>query len=289
MIVYTRKHTAMDKLQGYRRMLRTGDWVKFYPLFPLAGAFITAGLSFDLIGVFILFSCVTAYGFVVNNLYDAEIDRRHPGKTKQGKNPFADGSIPKREVAGMCVALAGIPLLASLTLSGTGFISILLCLIALTLYSAPPIRLKDRFAADIVCHGVMFGGLPFLAGYILAGGAITGFPALPMASALVCTLLCCEALIIHEILEYHDDLGTSQTTVVGIGLRNGVLLLGITAVFSVVAFGLISWWFAIDVGVTAVMVTFLICYPIYCCRTLLNPAAERGYRRFMNNHLFHTR
>jgi len=77
----------MDKLQGYRRMLRIGDWVKFYPLFPLAGAFIAAGLSSDLVGVFALFSCVTAYGFVVNNLYDAEIDRRHPGKTKQGKNP----------------------------------------------------------------------------------------------------------------------------------------------------------------------------------------------------------
>jgi len=189
----------------------------------------------------------------------------------------------------MCVALAGMPLLASLTLSGTGFISILLCLTALTLYSAPPVRLKDRFAADIACHGVMFGGLPFLAGYTLAGGAFTGFPAFPMALALVCTLLCCEALIVHEILEYHDDLGTTPTTVVGIGMRNGVLLLGITAVFSVVAFGLISWWFAIGVGATAAMVTFLICYPIYCCRTFLNTAAGNGYRRLVNDHLFHTR
>ncbi|WOX56222.1 MULTISPECIES: UbiA prenyltransferase family protein [unclassified Methanoculleus] len=270
-------------------MLRIGDWVKFYPLFPLAGAFIAAGLSSGLIAVFALFFCVTAYGFVINNLYDAEIDKRHPGKTKQGKNPFADGSISKREVVGMCAALVGIPLLASLTISGTGFIFILLCLIALTLYSAPPIRFKDRFAADIVCHGVMFGGLPFLAGYTLAGGAIAEFLSLPIASALVCTLLCCEALIIHEILDYHDDLGTTRTTIVGIGLRNGVFLLGITAVLSVVAFELISWWFAIDVGATAVMVTFLIGYPIYGCRTLLIPAAGRGYRTLMNNHLSRTR
>lgn len=279
----------MDKLQGYGRMLRTGDWVKFYPLFPLAGAFLAAGLSSGLIAVFALFFCVTAYGFVINNLYDAEIDKRHAGKTKQGKNPFADGLISKREVLGMCVALAGIPLLASLAISGTGFIFTLLCLVTLTLYSAPPIRFKDRFAMDIFCHGVMFGGLPFLAGYILAGGAITELFSFPVASALVCTLLCCEALIVHEILDYRDDLGTTYTTVVGIGLRNGVLLLGTTAVLSVVVFELISWWFAIDVAATAVMVTFLIGYPVYGCRTLLVPAAGRGYRTLMNDHLFRTR
>lgn len=279
----------MDKLQEYGRMLRTGDWVKFYPVFPLAGAFLAAGLSSGLVVVFALFFCVTAYGFVINNLYDAEIDKRHAGKAKQGKNPFADGLISKGEVLGMCVALAGIPLLASLALSGTGFVFVLLCLIALTLYSAPPIRFKDRFAADIICHGVMFGGLPFLAGYILAGGAVPEFLSFPVASALVCSLLCCEALMVHEILDYHDDLGTTSTTVVGIGLKNGVFLLGATAVLSVVAFAPISWWFVIDVAATAVIVTFLIGYPVYSCRTLLVPAAGRGYRTLMNNRILRTR
>jgi len=279
----------MDKLQGYWRMLRTGDWVKFYPLFPLAGAFLAVGLSSGLIVVFVLFFCVTAYGFVINNLYDAEIDKSHPGKTKQGKNPFAERLIAKEEVVGMCVALAGIPLLASLAISSMGFVFTLLCLVALTLYSAPPIRFKDRFAMDIICHGVMFGGLPFLAGYILAGGAITALLSLPVPSALICTLLCCEALIVHEILDYHDDLGTTYTTVVGIGLRNGFLLLGITAALSVAAFELISRWFAIDVAATAVMVIFLIGYPVYGCRKILVPATGRGYRTLMNNHLFRTR
>jgi len=279
----------MNKLQGYWRMLRPGDWVKFYPLFPLAGAFLAAGPSSGLIAVFALFFCVTAYGFVINNLYDAEIDKRHAGKTKQGKNPFADGSISKGEVVGMCMALAGLPLLASFAVPGMGSVFILLCLIALTLYSAPPLRFKDRFAADIICHGVMFGGLPFLAGYILAGGAITELLSFPVASALICTLLCCEALIVHEILDYHDDLETTYTTVVGIGLRNGCLLLGATAVLSVVAFAPISWWFAIDVAATAAIGSFLLGYPVYGCRTLLVPAAGRGYRTLMNNRILRTR
>jgi len=273
---------TMDKIQGYRKMLRTGDWIKFYPIFPLAGVCLAAGISFDIITVFALFFCVTGYGFVINNLYDAEIDSKHSGKTEQGKNPLADKVVSKGETIGMCAVLAGIPLILSLAISGTGFIFTLLCLIALTLYSATPARLKDRFAADIICHGVMFGGLPFLAGYTLAGGGIPEPFSLAAALAVVCTFICCEALIVHEILDYHEDLGTTYTTVVGIGLKNGVLLLGITAVLSVVALELMAWWFAVDIAVNAVIFVFLIGYPLYSCREVLIPAAEKGCRLFMN-------
>lgn len=279
----------MDKIQAYRKMLRTGDWIKFYPLFPLAGAYLAAGITSDLITVFALFFFITAYGFIINNLYDAEIDRKHAGKTAQGKNPFADGVVSRGETIAMCAVFAGIPLLVSLAISGTGFVFTLLCLVALTLYSAPPARLKDRFAADIICHGLMFGGLPFLAGFALAGGAVPGLISLPALAALVCTFICCEALIAHEILDYHEDLGTTYTTVVGIGLKNGTLLLGATAVVSIIAMVLMAWWFAIAIVANAVIFIFLIAYPLYSCRNLVIPAAGNGFRLFMNNQMFRTR
>ncbi len=279
----------MQKIQGYRKMLRTGDWIKFYPLFPLAGVCLAAGISPDLITVFALFFFITGYGFVINNLYDAEIDKNHSGKAKTGKNPFADGVLSKGETIGMCAVFAGIPLLISLTISWTGFVFTLLCLIALTLYSATPARLKDRFAADIICHGFMFGGLPFLAGYTLAGGAILQPFSLPVAAALVCTFICCEALIAHEIMDYHEDLGTTYTTVVGIGLRNGVLLLGITAVLSLAALELMVWWFAIDITINGVIFIFLIVYPLYSFRDILVPAAGKGCRLFLNNRISRVR
>ena len=275
----------MDKIQGYRKMLRTGDWIKFYPLFPLAGVCLASGISPDLIVVFGLFFFITGYGFVINNLYDAEIDKNHSGKTKTGKNPFADKVVSKRETIAMCAVLAGVPLLVSLTISATGFFFTLLCLIALSLYSATPARLKDRFAADIICHGAMFGGLPFLAGYTLAGGAILQLVSLPVAAALVCTFICCEALIAHEILDYHEDLGTTYTTVVGIGLRNGVILLGITAALSLAALELMAWWFAVDITINAVIFLFLILYPLYSCREILVPVAEKGVRLILNNRI----
>ncbi|WAI00490.1 UbiA prenyltransferase family protein [Methanogenium organophilum] len=279
----------MDKIQGYRKMLRTGDWVKFYPLFPLAGACLAAGITSELITVFALFFCITAYGFVINNLYDAEIDSKHSGKAETGKNPLADRVVSKKETIAMCGVLAGIPLLLSLAISGIGFVFTLLCLIALTLYSATPARLKDRFAADIICHGVMFGGLPFLTGYALAGGGIPELVSLPAAAALVCTFICCEALIAHEIMDYHEDLGTTYTTVVGIGLKNGALILGVSAMLSIITLELMAWWFTVDIVANAVILMFLIAYPLYSCRQILLPEAERGYCLFMNNRIFRTR
>lgn len=279
----------MNKIQGYRKMLRTGDWIKFYPLFPLAGAGLATGISYDLAIVFGLFFFITGYGFVINNLYDAEIDKNHSGKAKTGKNPFADKVVSKGETIVMCAVLAGIPLLVSLTISGIGFIFTLLCLVALTLYSATPARLKDRFAADIICHGAMFGGLPFLTGYALASGGIPELFSLPAAAALLCTFICCEALIAHEIMDYHEDLGTTYTTVVGIGLKNGAILLGITAVASIITLELMAWWFAVDIAVNAVIFIFLVLYPLYSCREIVVPAAGRGCRLFMNDRIFRIR
>ena len=189
----------------------------------------------------------------------------------------------------MCAVLAGIPLIVSFTISGTGFIFTLLCLVALTLYSATPARLKDRFAADIICHGLMFGGLPFLAGYTLAGGGIPALASLPAAGALLCTFICCEALIAHEIMDYHEDLGTTYTTVVGIGLKNGIILLGITAVASVVALELMAWWFAVAIAANAILFIFLALYPLYSCRDIVVPAAGNGFRMLMNTQIFRTR
>ena len=279
----------MDKIQGYRKMLRTGDWIKFYPLFPLAGACLAAGVSTDLVTVVLLFCFVTAYGFVINNLYDVEIDRRHAGKAADGKNPLAGSGVTIRGTQVLCAALAIIPLLVSFAISMAGFLFTLLSLAALTAYSARPLRLKDRFAADILCHGIMFGGLPFIAGYTLAGGILEGPFSLATAYAVLCTIICCEALIIHEILDYHEDLGTTYTTVVGIGRRNGVVLLGVTAALSIAVLETTALWFGIGTTIHGMALAFLLVYPVYGCRDILVKEAERWYGWFRNDYGFRVR
>lgn len=72
----------------YLRMLRIGDWIKFYPLFPLAGALLAGGDSAQTIVVLIAYFFMISYAFVVNNYFDADIDRQNRQKVASGKNPW---------------------------------------------------------------------------------------------------------------------------------------------------------------------------------------------------------
>jgi 4-hydroxybenzoate polyprenyltransferase len=68
----------------YLRMLRIRDWIKFYPLFPLAGAYLAGGGPDQTLLVLIAYVCLISYAFVVNNYFDAEIDRQHRRKVECG-------------------------------------------------------------------------------------------------------------------------------------------------------------------------------------------------------------
>lgn len=72
----------------YLRMLRIRDWIKFYPLFPLAGAYLAGGGQDQTLLVLIAYLCLISYAFVVNNYFDAEIDRQHRRKVESGTNPW---------------------------------------------------------------------------------------------------------------------------------------------------------------------------------------------------------
>ncbi|WP_130645760.1 UbiA family prenyltransferase [Methanofollis fontis] len=268
----------MAPLDGYRRMLRTGDWIRFYPLFPLVGALCAAGLSPRLLPVFVIFVLVTAYGFAVNNLADAAIDRRHAGKMAAGTNPCADGTLGRREAWLFCALLAALPLALALFMTPAGWVFTLASLAALTAYSVRPLRLKDRFGVDILCHGLMFGGLPFYAGYTLAGGAVPPLLSLPTAGALIATLVCCEALVVHEVLDYEQDAGTTPTTVVGIGRMGGVYAVAFLVALSVAALEAAAALFPLPLPVHAATFAFLVLYPVWGLRRLLPQVRSPGSR-----------
>lgn len=80
----------------YLRMLRIKDWIKFYPLFPLAGAVLAGGSPDQTLLVLIAYICLIGYAFAVNNYFDAEIDRMHRHKVASGTNPMAAGKVGRR-------------------------------------------------------------------------------------------------------------------------------------------------------------------------------------------------
>lgn len=256
----------MEQIAVYLKMMRIPDWIKFYMLFPVAGAFLYCEISTDLILVSAIYFCVIAYGFVINNYFDIEIDRRHTRKVRFDTNPLASNRITKRGTLLLSAVLVIVTALVSATMNYFGFFLTLLSILTLTLCSAKPVRLKDRYFIDIITHGVMFGGLPFLAGFALAGGTDVLSLQLPVAIAVLCSIVCYEALILHQIQDYEEDLIGSYTTVVRTGQRKDWLLLALAMLVSLIVLERTAYYSRIGWYLHLAIVALLVLYPLYSSR-----------------------
>ncbi len=251
-------------------MLRIGDWIRFYPIIPLIGALLAGAAVEQIVLIEIIYFSLIGYAFVVNNYYDVEIDRQHFKKMASGKNPLASGTAGQKGVLITMALLVGAALIGCAVLSFksgfAGFSLILLNLLLVTAYSGGP-RLKDVPVIDIVTHGLMFGAVPFLAGFVLAGGVISQEV---LVLSAVPFLLGSEALIAHQVVEYEMDIDSTRTTITALGQRKGLLLLGILTVASIAM---------LLVAATAMMPSplilgaaglYLLAYPVYSCRGVYN-------------------
>jgi 4-hydroxybenzoate polyprenyltransferase len=271
----------MDNAAAYIKMLRIGDWIRFYPLFPLAGALCACGIAPELIPVLVIFMCITAYGFVVNNFYDVEIDRSHAGKVEKNTNPLVHGAVSREGTLVLMAVLVALPLCIAAAMSLAGLVCCLLCIGALTVYSATPFRFKDRFVVDILTHGLMFGGLPVLAGYALAGGRLIPPDPLMVGCALISTMVCFEALVAHQICDYWDDVDTASTSVVHLGHRTGGILLCSMMLASIAALELIALAIPLDTLLHAGLLASLVAYPALSCKQEVAVQMKSTYSRVL--------
>nr|AAU43648.1 hypothetical protein GZ23H7_6 [uncultured archaeon GZfos23H7]QNO53299.1 protoheme IX farnesyltransferase [Methanosarcinales archaeon ANME-1 ERB6] len=254
-------------LRGYLKMLRVKEWIKFFAPIPLIGAILAPATPFVLISVGVIFFCVIAFGFVVNNYFDVEIDMRNTKKVSRGNNPLSSGRVTKRGTfALMCLLLAiAIALACFLSPGISGVLFTLLCISLLTLYSVNHIRLKERFIVDILTHGLMFGLFPVLAGFTLAGGDLNlNTPILLIAALFM--IVGCESLLTHQINDYEEDLGYSSTTIVKVGLKKGWVLLASVVLLSIAILELIIHHSDIGLVLHSVAFAYLIAYPFYTCK-----------------------
>ena len=256
------------KVHNYLRMLRIRDWIKFYMAMPLGGALLAGANAFQLILVFIIFFFLISYAFTVNNYFDAEIDRLHNGKARSNKNPLACGLINANGVLLVMLIQIGVSLI-SIRMTRLGFGLVVLNIILFTVYSGV-IRLKERPVLDAINHGLMFGAVPFLAGFALCAGSISP-NILSLAAPLF--ILGAEALIAHQIVDYEEDIKSTKTTITMIGQRNGLLLLGLLAIISVGALFFansmpqqlpLPTWAVVGFG------WYLLVYPAYSCRSVFH-------------------
>ncbi|MDY6958479.1 MAG: UbiA prenyltransferase family protein [Halobacteriota archaeon] len=251
-------------------MLRIRDWIKFYPFIPLIGVVLAGPEVVDpglLLIVFIIFFCVTSYGFVINNYYDCELDRSHSEKVSTNKNPLVSGDVTPKGTLVLCALLVFVSLILSESLSIYGLIFTSLSIVMYTLYSEEHVRLKEIYLVDVIVHGGMTGVFPFLAGFTLAGGKIN----MQIAPIIFLFMaLGSEALLTHQINDYRVDMGNTMTTVVRSGRRNGWILLAFFTVLSIVSLIISNIFFNFPLILTMVAFAYLVIYPIYMCRGVLS-------------------
>jgi 4-hydroxybenzoate polyprenyltransferase len=251
-------------------MLRIGDWIRFYPIIPLVGALLAGARAEQLLLIWLIYFALIGYAFVVNNYFDVEIDRLHCKKIESNKNPLASGTVGHKGVQITMLLLVGVAIVGATIISlGSGLLGlslVLLNILLVTVYSGGP-RLKDVPVLDIVTHGLMFGAVPFLAGFVLVRGNMTS-EALLLASLPF--LLGCEALIAHQVMEYEMDIDSTKTTITGLGQRKGLLLLGTFAVASVMMLLLVAPVAQLPPMAMAAAGLYLLADPIYSCRGIFN-------------------
>ena len=248
------------QLKEYFRMLRVKDWIKSTLWIPFIGAFLAHTSLQNFILIAVVYFCVTAYAFVVNNYFDVEIDRQHKRKKQSNVNPLANGFVAKKSTLMLIGVLLSISIFLSLQINFIGFVFVLLSLLSSTLYSVKYIRLKEKPGLDIITSGFMFGFFPFLAGLTLAGGIIN-FPFIVVG--ILFTILSINGLLTHQIVDYYDDLGNTNNLTLKIGREKSFILSLFLILISLLFFELVLVFFSIQWYFHFLIILFLLfCFPV---------------------------
>ena len=156
----------------------------------------------------------TAFGFVVNDLSDAELDR----SAGVIRNPVSTGELSR----GKCIVVALFFLLVSvIALSSLSLQNQLLGLVVIFLYFTYSwiVRAKARPMLDIAYHGLCLA--------ILATMGYTEYRPFDVSCLLgvsIVFLLSAMSQILQEVRDYETDRNMIRTTVTSLGKRRSLVL-----------------------------------------------------------------
>ena len=209
----------------------------------LSASDLTDFFSIDTALVF-LFSVVhTGAIYSLNNVYDVESDRKQLAADKgfarwnlSAKNQVALGNLSKGRAFSFSVGLFSLSTLYFYLTGGllSAFLAIAI-FIAGWAYSAPPVRLKNRFLLDLVIHGLFWGSFLFLMGCSMKSISSWSFVMPHMILIFLASIL----WEFHNYFEdYYADKETGNPTfVVRLGLKRSfyvyTLLVGVAIAYSV--------------------------------------------------------
>lgn len=195
------------------RIVRLHEYGPCYLVSALACAFVARYPVDNRIFPVLLFVAVSSVlGFVINDIADAELDRR-AGKLR---NPVASGDLSVVAAWGLVVVLLGVATLSIYLLSFLNSLLGILVIMGLCGYSFG-LRTKTRPVLDVVWHalgGAIYGVMAYSVyrplDFVGAGLSVTLF------------LLSMLAELVNEIRDYDSDRGMIMTTVTWVGKKRAL-------------------------------------------------------------------
>lgn len=159
-----------------------------------------------LIFSFVFAPASAAFGFLINDLGDRELDALH-----QKRNTFTD--LGNKKATLVVIATAVLMLVGMVPFWNRGeFLGLLLLWFLVTVaYSLPPLRMKERGAAGVVASTAAQSLLPiFIAAAALAANSVSLWISLPLA---LCSTICGATLeLAHQRYDRQRDSSTNTPT-----------------------------------------------------------------------------
>ena len=222
------------------RFTRLGDYVHvLFLIFPLIFFISPADLfSYRTVIIFLANLCLTAFGYMFNDLEDAEDD--YHDVEKRIRNPIASGEITRRQSYLFNLFLLSVGLLLLLSISPFVFLLGIIYALVGFVYSWKSLRLKSRPILDLGSHVLFLGVLQFLTTY-------AAFRPLDLSIApflMIIVPISVMNEILHELQDYEVDRDTEITNTVQRFERSDIkrflfALLGLVVVgFSLIIFTL---------------------------------------------------
>ena len=199
--------------------------------------------SFNTALVFLFSVIHTGAIYSLNNVYDVESDKKQLTVDKgfarwnlSSKNQVALGTLSKGKASIFSVGLFCLSTLYFYLAGGLLPASIaIIIFIWAWAYSAPPLKLKNRFLLDLIMHGLFWGSFLFLIGSSMK--SISSLDS--VMPSLILVFLASILWELHNYFEdYHADKETGNLTfVVRLGLKRSfyvyVLVVNIAIVYSI--------------------------------------------------------
>jgi 4-hydroxybenzoate polyprenyltransferase len=157
----------------YVRLLRPKAWITYLLPFSIGfGLGITSKSNpIHVIFAFITFALWMSFCFVLNALSDKDTDKFHNGRTKDmnlAYQPLVTKEVTEKEALYLSLIFLILSLFFAFLINPLFFSIILFVHLWGYIYSMPPMRLKMRPVADILCN-VFAGGGIFVAGLSIGG------------------------------------------------------------------------------------------------------------------------